>query len=66
MWGGAAFAIEYVFAWPGVGQLMINAAHRQDSVVLQAAVIVAGVFVIITNLAVDLVYRVIDRRVSGG
>ncbi len=66
MWGGAAFAIEYVFAWPGVGQLMINAAHRQDFFVLQAAVIVAGVFVIITNLAVDLVYRVIDRRVSGG
>ena len=30
MWGGAVFAIEYVFAWPGVGLLTINAAHRQD------------------------------------
>ena len=66
MWGGAAFAIEYVFAWPGIGDTMIKAAHRQDFFVLQAAVIVAGVFVIITNLVVDLVYRVIDRRVAGG
>ncbi len=63
MWGGAAFAIEYVFAWPGVGRLMIDGAHRQDFFVLQAAVIVAGVFVIVSNLLIDLGYRFIDRRI---
>lgn len=64
MWGGAAFAIEFVFAWPGIGTLMINAAHRQDFFILQAAVIVAGAFVIVSNLIIDLMYRAIDRRVG--
>ncbi len=63
MWGGAAFAIEYVFAWPGLGLLTINAAHRQDFFVLQAAVIVAGAFVIFSNLLIDMGYQFIDRRI---
>ncbi len=62
MMGGAAFAIEVVFAWPGIGQLMIHAASRQDFPVLQAAVIIAGAFVILTNALVDLMYRVMDMR----
>ena len=65
MWGGAAFAIEYVFAWPGVGLLMINGANRQDFFVLQCAVIIAGAFVIVSNLVIDLVYNLIDRRIQG-
>jgi peptide/nickel transport system permease protein len=63
MMGGAAFAIEVVFAWPGIGQLMILAASRQDFPVLQAAVIVAGAFVILTNAVVDLCYRCLDARI---
>jgi peptide/nickel transport system permease protein len=62
MMGGAAFAVEVVFAWPGIGQLMIHAASRQDFPVLQAAVIVAGAFVIFTNALVDLIYRCLDMR----
>jgi peptide/nickel transport system permease protein len=62
MMGGAAFAVEVVFAWPGIGQLMIHAASRQDFPVLQAAVIVAGAFVILTNAVVDLLYRLVDMR----
>jgi peptide/nickel transport system permease protein len=62
MMGGAAFAVEVVFAWPGIGQLMIHAASRQDFPVLQAAVIVAGAFVILTNALVDLLYRLVDMR----
>ena len=64
LWGGAVFAIEYVFAWPGIGTLTINAAHRQDFFVLQAAVIIAGAFVIVANLIVDLAYRAIDNRIK--
>jgi peptide/nickel transport system permease protein len=52
-----------VFAWPGIGQLMIHAASRQDFPVLQAAVIVAGAFVIMTNALVDLLYRYLDTRI---
>jgi peptide/nickel transport system permease protein len=62
MMGGAAFAIEVVFAWPGVGQLMITAASRHDFPVLQCAVIVAGAFVIVTNALVDVVYGLLDPR----
>ena len=63
MMGGVAFAIEVVFAWPGIGQLMIQAASRQDFPVLQAAVIVAGAFVIVTNALIDLLYRYLDTRI---
>jgi peptide/nickel transport system permease protein len=66
MMGGAAFAIEVVFAWPGIGQLMIQAASRQDFPVLQAAVIIAGAFVIATNAVVDLFYRILDTRIHPG
>ena len=64
LWGGAVFAIEWVFSWPGIGKLTIDAAHRQDFFVLQAAVIIAGGFVVVSNLLVDLMYRVIDNRVK--
>ena len=64
LWGGAVFAIEWVFAWPGIGTLTINAANREDFFVLQAAVIIAGAFVVISNLIVDLLYRVIDNRIK--
>jgi peptide/nickel transport system permease protein len=64
MMGGVVFAIEVVYAWPGVGQLMITAASRRDFPVLQAAVIVTGAFVILANLIVDLVYRLVDRRLA--
>ena len=64
MWGGAVFAIEYVFAWPGVGLVTIQAAHNQDFFVLQAAVIIAGAFVIFSNLLIDLGYQFIDRRIT--
>lgn len=64
LWGGAVFAIEWVFAWPGIGTLTINAANREDFFVLQAAVIIAGAFVVVSNLIVDLLYRVIDNRIK--
>jgi peptide/nickel transport system permease protein len=58
------FAVEVVFAWPGIGQLVINAADRQDFPVLQAGIIVAGVFVVLSNLVVDTFYRLVDRRLQ--
>ena len=64
LWGGAMFAVEVVFAWPGVGQLVINAAQREDYPVLQAGIIVAGAFVVLSNLVVDTFYRVVDRRLQ--
>jgi peptide/nickel transport system permease protein len=61
LWGGAMFAVEVVFAWPAAVQWVINAADRQDFPELQAGIIVAGVFVVLSNLVVDTFYRVVDR-----
>jgi peptide/nickel transport system permease protein len=63
-WGGAIFAVEVVFAWPGIGQTIINATNRQDFPVVQAGVIVTGVFIVVANLLVDVLYRVVDKRVE--
>jgi peptide/nickel transport system permease protein len=62
MMGGGAFAIEYVFAWPGIGQLMIQAASRRDFPLLQTTVILSGAFVIVANFVVDFLYRAFDPR----
>lgn len=62
--GGAAFVIEIVFAWPGVGRLMITAANREDFPVLQAAVIVMGAFVVLANMLVDIASQLVDRRLN--
>ena len=64
LWGGAMFAVEVVFAWPGIGQLVVSAANRQDFPVLQAGIVIAGVFVVLSNLVVDTFYRVVDRRLQ--
>ena len=55
---------ETVFAWPGLGRLMFDAVSARDFPLLMGLFIVISAFVIIVNLVTDLVYRVIDPRVS--
>jgi peptide/nickel transport system permease protein len=55
---------EQVFAWPGIGLLAIQAINSRDMAVVQAVVIVASLIVMLANLAVDLLYAVIDPRIS--
>lgn len=54
---------EQVFAWPGIGLLAIQAINSRDMAVVQAVVIVASLIVMLANLAVDLLYAVIDPRI---
>ncbi|MGQ0571707.1 MAG: ABC transporter permease [Armatimonadota bacterium] len=55
--------IETVFAWPGLGRLIVSAINNRDYPVVQAAVtFVAAVFVFL-NLAVDLTYAYLDPRI---
>ncbi|MGH3240691.1 MAG: ABC transporter permease [Spirillospora sp.] len=58
-----AIVIETVFAWPGVGQLMINAVFSRDFPVVQGAVVFAAVVFILVNLVVDVLYAVLDPRI---
>lgn len=64
MVGGGLFTVEIVFGWPGIGMAMINAAEVQDFPVLQAGTIIMAVFVIFSNAIIDVVYRIVDRRVQ--
>lgn len=59
---GYAVVIETVFAWPGFGQLAIQAVQQRDIVLLQAVVFVAALFVVATNLLADVACRIIDPR----
>ena len=60
---GGAIVTETVFGLPGVGNLVVSAVLRRDYPVIQGALLViAGLYVLI-NLAIDLLYLVIDPRV---
>ncbi|MFC2967732.1 ABC transporter permease [Acidimangrovimonas pyrenivorans] len=53
---------ETVFAWPGIGRLMYDALGARDYNVVIGVFIVTSVIVILSNLVVDLLYRVVDPR----
>ena len=51
---GGAFIVEWIFSWPGLGQLFLKSAIGKNYTVLMAAVLVTGVLVILGNLITDL------------
>lgn len=55
---------ESIFAWPGLGLLFITAINGRDMAVVQAIVVFTALLVILGNLLVDLLYVVIDPRIS--
>jgi peptide/nickel transport system permease protein len=60
---GGAVITETIFAWPGVGQLAIQAIYNRDFPVVQAVVFnLAAIFVLI-NLVVDITYTYLDPRI---
>lgn len=56
-------AVEVVFAWPGIGRLMLDAIRTRDFPVVQATVLAAGFFYIITALIVDILYAYVNPRI---
>lgn len=60
---GGSIVVETVFAWPGIGFLMIQAIRSNDLPVIRAVVLVVGVSFVVINLFVDLLYGVLDPRV---
>lgn len=61
---GGTLITETVFAWPGLGQLLVQAVNLRDMAVVQAATFLIAVFVILSNLIADLVYRFLDPRIK--
>lgn len=56
-------AVELVFNRPGIGRLLIDAITERDYPVIQAGVMMFAFFVIIVNLAMDVVYLIVDPRI---
>ena len=60
---GGAVSVEFVFAWPGVGRLILESISNLDYTVVQAAVTIGALIFTSLNLAVDLMYAAIDPRI---
>lgn len=56
--------VEIVFAWPGLGRLSLNAVLDRDYPLLQGAVFTMALMVVFINLAVDMMYFVLDPRIE--
>jgi peptide/nickel transport system permease protein len=61
---GGAVLTETVFAWPGLGRLMVKAIFARDYILLQGAVLIFAMAFVVINLVVDLSYGMLDPRVS--
>lgn len=59
---GASFAIEKVFAFPGVGSLIIRSVTSKDFAVVQGGVLLIATMVIVVNLVLDISYGLIDPK----
>jgi peptide/nickel transport system permease protein len=60
---GGAVITEQIFAWPGVGQLIVQAVQSRDYPVLQGAILVVAALAAAVQLMVDLAYAVMNPRI---
>jgi peptide/nickel transport system permease protein len=56
--------IEKVFAWPGIGSFAVDALMQSDYAPVQGFVLVMALLFVALNLMIDILYTVIDPRVS--
>ncbi|MFN2555402.1 MAG: ABC transporter permease [Nitriliruptorales bacterium] len=63
MFMASATLVEIVFAWPGVGTLLLSASQTRDYPVLLTVFLLASLAVVIANLLTDLAYTLLDPRI---
>lgn len=61
---GGLFVIEYIFSYPGIGMLTINAVFQRDFPIIQAIAILASGALVLINMLVDFASTTIDRRLK--
>lgn len=61
-----AIVTETVFAWPGVGRLLVSAVSSRDLAIVQAILLMVSATMVAANLLVDIIYGWIDPRMRGG
>lgn len=60
---GGVVVVESVFAWPGLGRMLLDAIRARDFPIIQGSVLVFSLFLIAINFTVDLCYGLIDPRI---
>ncbi len=63
---GQAVVVEKLFAWPGVGSLMVDSVFQRDMPAVQGCILMIVLFFLFINTLVDLAYVVIDPRIRYG
>lgn len=63
---GGSVILEVIFGLPGVGRLTLNAIQQRDYTQVQFNVVMLGSFLVFTNLAIDLIYGLLDPRIRYG
>lgn len=63
---GGAVVVETVFAWPGIGQLLVNAVAARDLAVVQTVVVLIAFTMVAVNFLVDITYGWLDPRIGTG
>ena len=58
--------VEIIFAWPGMGLLIVSAIFAQDTPLIIACFFVFTLMVVLGNLLADLLYSVVDPRIRLG
>ncbi|MAU96900.1 MAG: peptide ABC transporter permease [Fulvimarina sp.] len=61
-----AILTESIFSWPGIGKWMVDSVFRRDYPVVQGGLLLIAMIIMFVNLAVDLLYGVINPRVRAG
>jgi peptide/nickel transport system permease protein len=61
---GGAIVVEWLFALPGVGRMLVTAISQRNYPVVQAGILVVALIFILVNFATDLLYGVIDPRLE--
>jgi ABC-type dipeptide/oligopeptide/nickel transport system permease component len=60
---GGAVITETIFAWPGMGRLLVTAVEQRDIPIVQGVLLVFAAAFVMVNLSVDVIYGVVDPRI---
>ena len=60
-----AFFTEYIFNWKGIGKLTIDALQQSDLPVVMGAVLLSALLFVVISFFTDILYKILDPRVSG-
>jgi ABC-type dipeptide/oligopeptide/nickel transport system permease component len=61
-----AYVVEFIFNWPGIGKLTLDAINSRNFPMIQGGVLVAAVGFVVVNFVVDLFYGALDPRIRHG